>query len=126
MTNAVSAERRSVRALYARLVRSELHPFPRRGPVRHPTRRGVYVIYDARRRPVHVGRTPRARGGLAQRLTNHLRGRSSFVRESLDGDGSRLRRGYAFRHLVVEDLRKAALLEAYALGRLCPAHIGVG
>jgi len=119
------SEYRIVRTLFTHLVHSELHAFPARGRVCEPPGRGVYVIYGPRGRPLHVGRTPRARGGLAQRLTNHLRGRSSFVRERFEGDGSRLRRrGYGFRCLEVGNARRSALLEAYAVGRLCPAHLG--
>ena len=102
-----------MRALFAQLVRAERHPFSARGAVRAPKARGVYVIYDSRGKPLHVGRTPRARGGLAQRLTNHLRGRSSFVRQYLQGNSSVLRsRGYGFRYLAVRAPRTRALLEA--------------
>src|SRR5579871_3520431 len=66
--------------LFARLVSEQKRKFPPpRGRLRAPTARGVYVIYDPRGRPAHVGGTPRAKKGIAQRLRDHLAGRSSFV-----------------------------------------------
>jgi hypothetical protein len=44
----------------------------------------------------------------------------------LKKDGSCLREGYKFRCLVVQSQRQRALLEALAIGRLCPAHLGLG
>jgi len=75
---------------------------------------------------LHVGSTPRARGGVAQRLKDHLAARSSFVIKALDGKGSRLRQGYRFQYLFVSNSRQRALLEALGIGVLCPRHIGHG
>jgi excinuclease UvrABC nuclease subunit len=94
--------------------------------VEAPVEPGVYVIYGARGKVLHVGRTPRGMLGLRQRLTNHLHGMSSFVIKHLNRDSSKLRNGCAFRCLVVKHPRRRALLEAYATGCLCPAHLGVG
>jgi hypothetical protein len=91
-----------------------------------PTDLGVYLIYDRKGQIVHVGQTPRGKAGIRQRLFNHLYGQSSFTEHYLKGDGARLRKGYAFRCLVVRDARLRALLEAHAIGQLCPAHIGTG
>jgi hypothetical protein len=55
-----------------------------------------------------------------------LCGRSSFTYYFLDGDGSRLREGYSYQYLEVADARHRALLEALAVGWLCPAYLGVG
>lgn len=73
-----------------------------------------------------MGRTTRAQNGLRQRLFGHLNGRSSFTRVFFARDGSQLRAGYRYKVLVVSDPRIRALLEAYAVGRLCPQHLGLG
>lgn len=120
-------EQKLVRACFAKLRRSPLKPFPiPRQKLDAPDRKGVYVIYDARGRVLHVGRTPKAKGGLAQRLSNHLSAASSFTKQYLKGKGTKLRHGCVFRCLVVEDSRLRALVEAYAIGYLCPAHLGLG
>jgi hypothetical protein len=90
-----------------------------------PYTRGVYLIRDPADRVVHVGRTPRGKNGLHQRLSDHLAGRSSFVYYHLGQDGSRLRNGYTFQFIEVEDARTRALLEAFATGWLCPDHLGL-
>src|SRR3970040_2734550 len=85
-------------------------------PLDAPTDKGVYVIYNPEGDVLHVGRTPRARQGIRQRLRDHLATRSSFTLQYLDRDGSKLRTGYKFRCLCVESPRLRALLEAYAVG----------
>lgn len=88
---------------------------------------GVYIIYAPRaKKVVHVGRTYRGKAGLQQRLKNHLHGSSSFTAEYLKGNGKKLLGGYKFKYLPLpyRAWRRCALLEAYATGVLCPAHIG--
>jgi hypothetical protein len=99
-----------------------------RGHLHAPKRQGVYVIFSPKNRVLHVGSTPRAKNGIAQRLRDHLATRSSFTinYEPLKSDGSRLRGGYKFCYLIVRSQRQRALLEALAIGHLCPAHIGLG
>ena len=75
---------------------------------------------------MHVGRTVTGKRGLKQRLFNHLHGRSSFVIQSFAGSGAKLRGKFSFRYVLVPNNRLRALLEAYAIGRLCPRHLGVG
>ncbi len=123
----MTPEQKTVRALFTELTRSPLQTFPvLRGRLHAPDRQGVYVIYDPRGKAAHVGRTPRAKHGIAQRLRDHMSARSSFTIQYLKGDGSKLRGKYKFRCLVVKERRRRALLEAYATGHLCPAHIGLG
>lgn len=120
-------EPETVRALFDKLMQARLEVFPEfRQRLTAPTRRGVYVIYDPRGKVLHVGRTPRAQNGIAQRLRGHMAGRSSFVKEHFRGDGSKLRGRCKFRCLVVKNPRRRALLEAYAISHLCPAHLGLG
>ena len=120
-------ERRIVIQLFRQLCRQPVIPFPApRGRLDAPYALGVYLIRDPSKHVVHVGRTPRAKNGLHQRLGDHLAGRSSFVYDHLGGDGSRLRAGYSFQCLAVEDGRKRALLEAFATAWLCPDHLGLG
>src|SRR5262249_28862599 len=120
-------ERREILRLFRELCRQSRHKFPlQRVKLDAPYALGVYVIYDPTDRVVHVGRTPRAKGGLHKRLYDHLSGASSFTNEYLNGDGSQLRGAYSYQYLEVADARKRALLEALAIGCLCPAHLGLG
>jgi hypothetical protein len=77
-----------------------------------------------RRRELVIG----GRGSLiaASAAGHHLHNASSFTAKYPDGHGARLRGGYTFRCLAVKEPRRRALLEAYAIGFLCPAHIGLG
>ena len=123
----MSAEHRRLQGLFGRLMRAPKVRFPEdRKRLDAPSGRGVYVIYGPRGRPMHVGGTPRAKKGIAQRLRNHLAGQSSFVNQYLDGQPFRLRGKYQFQCLEVPNSRLRALLEAYAIGQLCPAHNGHG
>jgi hypothetical protein len=120
-------EPESIKKWLAKLTREKCYPFPDvREPLEATTEKGVYIIYSPQGRVAHVGSTPRAKGGVAQRLRDHLAGRSSFVQKQLKGDGSRLRKRYKFRYLVIGKGRDRALVEALGIGRLCPEHIGHG
>ena len=120
-------EQETVKALFAKLLQSPLQTFPEsRGKLNAPTGQGVYIIYDPRGRVAHVGSTPRAKGGIAQRLRNHMAGASSFTRVKFNRDGSKLRGKYKFQCIEVRVKRCRAFLEAYAIGTLCPTHIGIG
>jgi len=123
----MSSESQAIKILLRRLIRAEAVAFPRPGEaLSAPSAQGVYIIYSPTGRVLHVGRTTRAKNGLRQRLGNHLQGRSSFVIAHFAGDGSKLRRRYSYSCLEVACSRQRALLEAYAVGSLCPAHIGLG
>jgi hypothetical protein len=81
-----------VRKLFTELTRSPLHTFPDfREMLNAPDRQGVYVIYNPRGKVMPVGRTLRAKGGIAQRLRNHMAGASSFTIQYLKGRGVKLR-----------------------------------
>jgi hypothetical protein len=127
MLHAAKDEPEIISSLFKELMASEASEFPSRGRCNAPDRRGVYVIYGPQGHVLHVGRTPSAKRGLAQRLGNHMTRRgSSFWEHYLVPNGIKLREGgYTFRCLVVEDARRRALLEYYAIGQLCPAHIGL-
>ena len=114
-------------ALLDKLLRRPLKTFPTSGPPNEATAElGVYVIYGSDECVLHVGSTPRAKGGITQRLNNHLRGKSSFVKKHFGGKGASLRGACKYRYLPVGKGRERALLEALAIGRLCPSHIGRG
>lgn len=116
-----------IEALFEELTEQPRRSFPQnRQPIDAPSKPGVYIIRKGEI-VLHVGRTLRGRNGLRQRLKNHLHGSSSFTNKYLKGKGSVLREdGYTYQYLVLEDPRKRALLEAYAVGTLCPEHIGLG
>src|SRR5271169_65578 len=72
-----------VEAKFAQLMRSPLRTFPAsRHGLQETDKRGVYVIYGTHEKVLHVGGTLRARGGIRQRLSNHLYGLSSFTNKS--------------------------------------------
>jgi hypothetical protein len=133
----LSREQKTVKAQFVELRRSLLHCFPRsHGRLTAPTEKGVYVIYSPQLKVLHVGGTPRGKRGIFQRLSNHLHGQSSFTKNSeyLKRHGGRtLKKRYTYVRdhckyscLPIEDDRLRALLEAYAIGHLCPDHIGLG
>lgn len=116
-----------VKKLYDTLVKEPCRPFPAVGAILDaPEERGVYIIYGPKDDVQHVGSTPTGQRGIAGRLRNHMAAASSFVRIFLKGNGSLLRVGYSYQYIVVENPRHRILLEAYAIGSLCPAHIGHG
>jgi hypothetical protein len=91
-----------------------------------PVTNGVYVIYSPRGDVLHVGRTIRGKRGIWQRLNNHLHGSSSFTKKHFGGSGLKLRGTHTFSFLEISDARTRALVEALAIGTLCPIHIGLG
>ena len=121
------SEPQRIASLFQELTHAPRKPFLRaRGRLDAPCGLGVYIIRDGKDNVVHVGRTPSGKYGIAQRLYNHLHGSSSFTNVHLKGVGRMLRDGYAFQCLEVESSRERTLLEAYAIGCLCPAHLGEG
>jgi hypothetical protein len=121
------SERARIGGLLKQLRRQPRHRFPAaRSGSAAPNTHGVYVIRDAHRRVVHVGRTVRGKNGLRQRLGNHLQAGSSFVIKYLRGNGKRLRNGYTFQYLEVPDARERVLLEYAATVWYCPLHLGDG
>ena len=123
----MNSESQQVRVLFDELCAQLKRSFPQyRQPLDAPSKPGVYIIRKAET-VLHVGRTLRGRDGIHQRLKNHLHGSSSFTNVYLKGKGAALREdGYTYQYLELEDRRKRALLEAYAVGTLCPKHIGLG
>lgn len=117
---------RQVRMLFDRLIAQPRVYFPENGGAKISRKVGVYIIYNPRGDVLHVGASVRGVNGLRQRLNNHLHSRSSFVRRYMNKQGAKLRRGYFLRCLPVKNHRHRALLEAYTIGYLCPAHIGLG
>ena len=120
------SEKTIVQTLFDNLINKQKYLFPERGkPSNIPHTHGVYIIQKGNE-VLHIGRTHRGKKGLHQRLCNHLYGASSFTKEYLDGDGKELRKGYTYQYLEVKEDRHRALLEAYAVGTLCPKHLGLG
>ena len=123
----MNGESQKVRTLFGKLCARPKQSFPEyRKSLVAPSKPGVYIIRK-NKTCLHVGRTLCAKNGLRQRLKNHLHGLSSFTYQYLKGKGATLREdGYSYQYLVLEDPRERALLEAYAIGALCPEHIGLG
>ena len=125
----MSADREcsEIERLFGKLCQQPKLSFPQRYErLSAPLKHGVYVIRK-HESALHVGRTLRAKKGLFQRLQDHLNNSSSFTNKFLNGRGMILREeGYTFQYLEVAEARKRALLEAYAIGKLCPEHVGLG
>jgi hypothetical protein len=123
----MTCENQEVKRLLVKLCKQPKRSFPKpRQTLDAPAKPGVYIIRkkDA---VLHVGRTLRGNGGIHQRLKNHLYGSSSFTKKYMKGKGKTLREdGYTYQYLELKDPRKRSLLEAYAVGTLCPKHIGLG
>jgi len=119
-------EIQQVEELYTELCCQPRFQFPQEGErLEAPSAPGVYII---RKDDIvlHVGRTLRGKNGLYQRLMNHVHGQSSFTEKYLKGNEAALRNGCTYQLLVLEDSRLRALVEALAIGMLCPKHIGLG
>jgi len=119
-------ESQEVKNLFAKLCAQLKQRFPQdRQRLNAPSEPGVYIIRKEET-VLHVGRTLHGGRGIHQRLKNHLHGSSSFTNKYLRGNGAILREdGHTYQYLKLEDPRKRALLEAYAVGTLCPRHIGL-
>ena len=123
----MSRERQRIERFFEKLLACEPVKFPKpREPLNAPTQRGVYLIINPRGTVLHVGSTPRAANGIKQRLYGHLQDKSSFVNIYLNHQADKLRSGYMFKYVIVKKPRHRALLEAYAIGKLLPRHIGTG
>lgn len=70
--------------------------------------------------PDHLGEST----SIAGRLRGHMGNASSYVNQYLKHMGSQLRGAYKFRCLPIDDSRQRMLLQALAIGLLCPRHIG--
>ncbi len=78
-------EQKIIRSLFKQLKNAPLRKFPiLRGELDASNKKGVYIIYNPRGRILHVGSTPRAKGGIAQRLRNHMQGQSSFTQKHFE------------------------------------------
>lgn len=123
-------EQARIQALLKRLLKSPQMPFPKAGPLVDVTeRQGVYVVRSHHGTVRHVGSTYRVKRGLLQRLRNHLQGQSSFALAptaagGLGGHGSKLRQGFTFQVIPVNNGRVRHLLEHLAFGTLCPKYVG--
>lgn len=109
------------------MLRENAQLFPKSGErLTASTKQGVYIIANGKNTILHVGKTARAKGGIRQRLNNHLHGQSSFTIKYLTGNGSKLRGVCKYKYIEVPNPRLRALLEAYAISNLCPKHLGLG
>jgi len=121
----MGTEHRAVKSHFAKLLgkNEAVFPMPRK-TLEASVKHGVYIILGLNGSVLHVGRTVRAKGGISQRLKNHLYGKSSFTKKHLRGNGAKLRGRCKYKYLEVPNPRLRALLEAYAIGKLCPKHLG--
>ncbi len=123
----MNQEKQTVKKLFDKLCKQEKKPFPKKyHPLDAPFKACVYII-RRNKTVLHAGRTHRCKKGIHQRLVGHLHGSSSFTNIYLHGNGATLRKkGYTYQYLKLENPRKRALLEHYAIGTLCPKHLGTG
>ncbi|MDY2586790.1 GIY-YIG nuclease family protein [Winogradskyella aquimaris] len=119
-------ESENVKTLYDNLINAQFYSFPLLGKVSVSVKQGVYIIYGSNNKVLHVGKTSRAKNGLNQRLTNHLRAQSSFSKAYLIKNGIDLRQIGSYKIIEIEDSRMRTFVEALAIGKLCPAHVGTG
>jgi hypothetical protein len=119
-------EHSGIEGLFSQLQAQPVHSFPAQGVIVEPETHGVYVVRNAAQAVLHVGRTNRGKRDLAQRLTDHLCGTSSFAKGFLVPRAITLRDGCTYQYLEVDDHRTRALLEHLAIGMLCPEHLGLG
>lgn len=118
-------EANEIMKLYKILVDSTKCIFPVNSDIKASEKHGVYIIYSPNNEVLHVGKTNDAKGGLNQRILNHMRNQSSFSKLYLKLYQVNLRNnGYYFKYVEVEDSRRRGLLEALASGLLCPLHFG--
>ncbi len=119
-------EYEKIEELFNSLIKKENTPFPQRGTaVNVSTKQGVYIIYSPKGQVLHVGTTQGGKNGLDQRLNNHRHKSSSFSKKYLIPNKIDLSDGYNFKYIEV-DGRIRALLEHYAIAKLCPKHLGIG
>ena len=72
-----------VMKLHNKLCSSKLYYFPKKGKISVSTKHGVYIIYSATDEILHVGMAPYGKGGLNQRLYNHITKTGVLYREYL-------------------------------------------
>jgi hypothetical protein len=115
------SEAQEIRELFDKLVGETERTFPALGQkLDAPELPGVYVIYSPEGIVDHVGEST----SIAGRLRGHMGNASSYVNQYLKHMGSQLRGAYKFRCLPIDNSRQRMLLQALAIGLLCPQHIG--
>ncbi len=123
----MSKELPKIKVLYKSLLQQEERFFPKsRERLTASVKQGVYIISNGKGTVLHVGKTAKAKGGIKQRLNNHLHGQSSFTIKYLKGNGYKLRCVCKYKYIEVKNPRLRALLEAYTVSNLCPKHLGLG
>lgn len=119
-------ESQTIKKLFENLISTNFHFFPTKGKIKVTDNHGVYIIYNSDNVVLHVGNTPSGRKGLNQRLYNHISSTGVFYKKYLQPYEIKMRGTHKFRYLEVEDPRHRALLESFAIGSLCPVHLGTG
>ena len=127
MKNAIS-EFVAIMKLFDELITSKKDNFPSDGRIKKlPKKQGVYLIHTPKGDVAHVGRTNGGNDGLLQRINNHIsgkKGHSSFTRNYLNGHPEKLRHGWHYQYIIVQNVYDRILLEAYATWKLHPKHLG--
>lgn len=118
------SEFKEIKGLFKELKAAPKFMFPARGIGQVPSPQGVYFITDPGGTVLDVGKTDGGKEGLVQRIKNQIEGKSSFSRLYLKPKNIILKNWAYYQFLPVPADRTRALLEHYAIGRLCPDHIG--
>lgn len=119
-------ETTEVKDFFEDLLKAQLMRLPSQGPPKVSSNQGVYILYSVIGVVLHVGRSIRAKGGVNQRLNDHLKGKGSFTREYAYLSKIELREEVPFRFKEVHDDPKRALVEAFTCRSLCRVHLATG
>lgn len=118
-------EGKKIKKLYKKLCQAEGVPVPKEGRIELPETEGVYLLLNKKDEVLLVGKTEGGKGGLRSRINTQLFGSSPFRKMYLLPSGIDIRKKHFVHWLTIESERDRILVEAYAMGKLCPAFIGM-
>jgi excinuclease UvrABC nuclease subunit len=116
-------ESKKVKKLVKKLEKAEILAFPEEGKIELPEVEGVYAIVNKKDEVIHVGKTEGGLGGLFARLNGHLYGKSALRKAYLAPNEINLRNKCGVKWVEVKTERLRYLVEARAIGKLCPAYL---
>jgi excinuclease UvrABC nuclease subunit len=118
-------EGKKIKKLFKKLCKSEGVLVPKEGRIELPETEGVYLLLNKKDEVLLVGKTEGGKGGLRSRINSQLFGASPFRKMYLLPSGTDIRKKHYVHCLAIESERDRILVEAYAMGKLCPEFIGM-